>query len=155
MAFLQERDALNGKQGKAIATINGQNQELFGAKKVQTDAEFQESDFKVIGTTQVQTKTTGVKLTGTMTIYYGTPIFIKMVQDYKKTGKMTFFNLQVENDDPSTSVGKQTVVYYNCKLSKVPLSILDADADFLEEEVGFSYTDVEVLDWFHDPSTLG
>lgn len=155
MAFLQERDALNGKQGKAIVTINGQNQELFGAKKVQTDAEFQESDFKVIGTTQVQTKTTGVKLTGTMTIYYGTPIFIQMVQDYKKTGKMTFFNLQVENNDPSTSVGKQTVVYYNCKLSKIPLSILDADADFLEEEVGFSYTDVEVLDWFHDPSTLG
>lgn len=155
MAFLLEKDALNGKQGKAIATINGQNQELFGAKKVQTDAEFQESDFKVIGTTQVQTKTTGVKMTGTMTIYYGTPLFIKMVQDYKKTGKMTFFNLQVENNDPSTSVGKQTVVYYNCKLSKIPLSILDADADFLEEEVGFSYTDVEVLDWFHDPSTLG
>lgn len=155
MAFLLEKDALNGKQGKAIATINGQNQELFGAKKVQTDAEFQESDFKVIGTTLVQNKTTGVKMTGTMTIYYGTPIFIKMVQDYKKTGKMTFFNLQIENDDPSTSVGKQTVVYYNCKLNKVPMSMLDADADFLEEEVGFSFTDIEVLDWFHDPATVG
>lgn len=155
MAFLLEKDALNGKQGKAIATINGQNQELFGAKKVQTDAEFQESDFKVIGTTLVQKKTTGVNLTGTMTIYYGTPIFIKMVQDYIKTGKMTFFNLQIENDDPATSVGKQTVVYYNCKLNKVPLSILDSDSDFLEEEVGFSYTSIEVLDWFHDPSTLG
>jgi len=155
MAFLLEKDALNGKQGKAIATINGQNQELFGAKKIQTDAEFQESDFKVIGTTLVQKKTTGVNLTGTMTIYYGTPIFIRMVQEYIKTGKMTFFNLQIENDDPSTSVGKQTVVYYNCKLNKVPLSILDSDSDFLEEEVGFSYTNIEVLDWFTNPSTLG
>ena len=155
MSFLLEKDALNGKQGKAIATINGENAELFGAKKIQTDAEFQESDFKVIGTTLVQKKTTGVNLTGTMTIYYGTPIFIKMVRDYIKTGKMTFFNLQVENEDPSTSVGKQTVVYYNCKLNKVPLSILDADSDFLEEEVGFSYTDIAVLDWFKTPATLG
>lgn len=155
MAFLLERDALNGKQGTAIATINGENHTLFGAKKIQTDAEFQESDFKVIGTTLVQKKTTGVNLTGSMTIYYGTPLFIKMVQDYIKTGKVTFFDLQVENDDPSTSVGKQTVVYYNCKLNKVPLSILDADSDFLEEEVGFSYTNIEVLNWFTDPANLG
>lgn len=155
MSFLLERDALNGKQGSAIMTIDGENHELFGAKKVNTDAEFQESDFKVIGTTLVQKKTTGVNLTGTMTIYYGTPLFIKMVQEYIKTGKIPYFDLQVENDDPSTSVGKQTVVYYNCKLSKVPLSILDADSDFLEEEVGFSYTNIEVLNWFTDPTNLG
>ena len=155
MSFLLERDALNGKQGSAIMTIDGENHELFGAKKVNTDAEFQESDFKVIGTTLVQKKTTGVNLTGTMTIYYGTPLFIKMVQEYIKTGKIPYFDLQVENDDPSTSVGKQTVVYYNCKLSKVPLSILDADSDFLEEEVGFSYTNIEVLNWFTDPTNVG
>ena len=155
MSFLLERDALNGKQGSAIMTIDGENHELFGAKKIQTDAEFQESDFKVIGTTLVQKKTTGVNLTGTMTIYYGTPQFIKMVQEYIKTGKIPYFDLQIENDDPSTSVGKQTVVYYNCKLSKVPLSILDADSDFLEEEVGFSYTNIEVLNWFTDPTNLG
>ena len=155
MGFLLERDALNGKQGSAFVTIDGENHELFGAKKVQTNAEFQESDFKVIGTTLVQKKTTGVNLTGSMTIYYGTPLFIKMVQDYIKTGKVTFFDMQVTNDDPSTSVGKQTVVYYNCKLSKVPLSILDSDADFLEEEVGFSYTNLEVLNYFTDPTQLG
>lgn len=155
MSFLLERDALNGKQGSAIMTIDGENHELFGAKKINTDAEFQESDFKVIGTTLVQKKTTGVNLTGTMTIYYGTPLFIKMVQEYIKTGKIPYFDLQVENDDPSTSVGKQTVVYYNCKLSKVPLSILDADSDFIEEEVGFSYTNIEVLNWFTDPTNLG
>lgn len=155
MSFLLEKDALNGKQGKAIMTLDGENHELFGAKKVQTDAEFQESDFKVIGTTLVQKKTTGVNLTGTMTIYYGSPYFIKMVQDYVKTGKIPYFDLQIENDDPSSSVGKQTVVCYNCKLNKVPLSILDADSDFLEEEVGFSFTNIEVLNYFTDPAQVG
>lgn len=155
MSFLLERDALNGKQGKAIITIDGENKELFQCKKLQTDAEFTEADFKVVGTTLVQKKTTGVNLTGSMTIYYGSPLFIKMVQEYVKTGKIPYFDLQVENEDPATSVGKQTVVYTNCKLSKVPLSILDADTEFLEEEVGFSYTGVEVLDWFTDPAQVG
>ena len=155
MSFLLERDALNGKSGSAFATINGENHEMFGMKKFQSDAEFQESDFKVVGTTLVQKKTTGVSLTGTMTIYYGTPHFLRLLQEYLKTGKLPYFTLQITNDDPSTSVGSQTVVLYHVKLQKLPVAMLDADADFLEMEVSFSYTNIEVLDWFKDPSQLG
>lgn len=156
MAFLLERDALNGKQGSAFMTIDGQNIEMFGMKKFQSDAEFQESDFKVVGTTLVQKKTTGVSLTGSMTIYYGTPHFLKLLQDYIKTGKLPYFTLQITNDDPATSVGTQTVVLYNVKLQKLPVAMLDADADFLEMEVSFSYTSLEVLNYFNDqPAQLG
>jgi type VI protein secretion system component Hcp len=155
MAFLLERDALNGKSGSAFMTVDGQNHELFQLKKFQSDAEFQESDFKVVGTTLVQKKTTGVTLTGTMTIYYGSPLFIKLLNEYLKTGKLPYFTLQITNDDPGTTVGKQIVALYNCKLSKVPVAMLDADADWLEEEVSFSYTGIEVLNYFNDPSALG
>jgi hypothetical protein len=155
MSFLLERDALNGKQGKAFATIDGVNYEMFGLKNFKTDAEFQETDFKVVGTTLVQKKTTGVTLSGSATVYYGTPIFLEMLRTYLKTGKLPYFSFQVINDDPSTSVGKQTVVLYNVKLSKVPVAMLDADAEFLEEEISFSCTNVEILDAFHDPTVLG
>ncbi|MFR2781282.1 MAG: phage tail tube protein [Clostridium sp.] len=103
----------------------------------------------------VQKKTTGVSLTGSMTIYYGTPHFLRMLQDYLKTGKLPYFTIQITNDDPSSTVGTQTVVFYNVKLQKLPISSLDADADFLEMEVGFSYTNIEVLNWFKDPEQLG
>ena len=86
--FLLERDALNGKEGKAFMTLNGRNIEMFSLKKFQSDAEFQESDFKVVGTRLVQKKTTGVSLTGSMTIYYGTPHFLRILQEYLKTGKL-------------------------------------------------------------------
>ena len=156
MPFLLERDALNGKQGSAFMTLNGQNIEMFNMKKFQSDAEFQETDFKVVGTTLVQKKTTGVSLTGTMTIYYGTPHFLRLLQEYLKTGRLPYFTLQITNDDPATSVGTQTVVLYNVKLQKLPVAELDADADFLEMEVGFSYTNIEVLNYFNDaPAQLG
>lgn len=154
--FLLERDALNGKEGKAFMTLNGRNIEMFSLKKFQSDAEFQESDFKVVGTRLVQKKTTGVSLTGSMTIYYGTPHFLRILQEYLKTGKLPYFTLQVTNDDPSTSVGTQTVAFYNVKLQKLPIAILDAEADFLEMEVSFSYTGIEVLNYFNDtPAQLG
>lgn len=155
MSFLLERDALNGKQGKAFATIDGVIHEMFGMKKFETNAEFQETDFKVVGTTLVQKKTTGVTLSGTATVYYGTPLFLDMLRSYLKTGKLPYFTFQITNDDPSTSVGKQTVVLYNVKLSKVPVAKLDADAEFLEGEIAFNYTNIEILDAFTDPTELG
>ena len=156
MSFLLERDALNGKQGSAFMTINGQNIEMFNIKKFQSDAEFQETDFKVVGTTLVQKKTTGVTLTGTMTIYYGTPHFLRLLQEYLKTGRLPHYTLQITNDDPAASVGTQTVVLYNVKLQKLPVAMLDAHADFLEMEVSFSYTNIEVLNYFNGaPAQLG
>lgn len=153
--FLLERDALNGKSGRGFMTLNSENHEMFGLKKFKSDAEFQESDFKVVGTTLVQTKTTGVKLTGSMTIYYGSPYFLGLLAEYLKTGKLPYFTIQIENDDPSTTVGTQTVVLYNVKLNKLPVAMLDAEADFLEMEVSFSYTGLEVLNYFTDPAQLG
>lgn len=155
MSFLLERDALNGKSGKAFITRDGKNYEVFGLKKFNSDAEFQEADFKVVGTTLVQKKTTGVSLTGSATIYYGTPVFLEMLQEYLKTGRLPYFTFQIENDDPSTSVGSQVVALYNVKLSKVPVAILDADAELLEEEISFSYTSLEVLKAFNSPAVLG
>ena len=155
MGFLLERDALNGKSGSAFITIDGVNHELFHLKKFQSNAEFSESDFKVVGTVLTQKKTTGVTLSGSMTIYYGSPYFLSMLMTYIKTGKLPYFTMQITNEDESSSVGKQTVALYNCKLSKVPVAMLDADSDWLEEEVSFSYTGIEVLNYFKDPATLG
>lgn len=155
MAYLLERDALNGKEGQGFMTIDGRNIEMFQIKNFQTNATFQEADFKVVGTRLVQKKTTGVELTGTMTLYYGTPEFINLVSNYLKTGQLPYFTLNITNNDPSTSVGVQTVAYYDVKLQSVPLSILDADAEFLTEDISFSFTSFEPLSSFTTPAQLG
>lgn len=156
MSFLLERDTLNGAAGKAVITQDGKVKDLFGAKSVKTQAEISSSDMKVIGTKKAQQKPGSVKQTGTMTIYYGTPLFLDMLAKYIRTGVMPYFNLQVTNDDPTTTVGVQTVVFYNCKLTgTIPLSVLDAEADMLTVDVSFSYEDFELLSSFHDPAETG
>ena len=157
MSFLLERDTLHGAAGKAFITMNGQVKELFGAKKVQTQAEIQSTDMKVIGTKKIQNKSGGVKQTGAGTCYYGTPIFADILAQYIHTGEMPYFSLQTTNDDKASSVGVQTIAYYNCKLSgTIPVSILDADVDMLTFDFSFTYEDFEVLSRFNDqPAQLG
>ena len=154
-AFLLERDALNGKEGMGFANIEGRNIEMFGLRKFRADAEFQEEDFVVVGTRLVQKKTSGVSYTGSMTIYYGTPEFKRLVLDYHKTGKLPYFTLQITNDDPATSVGAQVVAFYGVKLQKLPIAMLDAETSKLTEEISFSYTGFELLSSFHAPAQLG
>lgn len=155
MAYLLERDALNGKEGRLFMTIDGRNIEVFQLKNLNVDADFQEADFKVVGTRLVQRKTTGVQLTGSMELYYGSPEFVLLVENYIKFGRLPYFTLQVTNDDPSTSVGVQTVALYDVKLQSVPIALLDADADWLSETVSFSFTSFEVLSSFTTPDQLG
>lgn len=155
MPYLLERDSINGKEGSAFMTIDGRTVQMFNIKNLNTQANFQEADFKVVGTTLVQKKTTGVELTGTMEIYYGTPEFVSMVEQYVSTGTLPYFTLQVTNNDPTSSVGQQSIAFYDVKLQQVPLSILDADAEFLTETVNFSYTRFVVLESFGEPATLG
>lgn len=154
--FLLERDTLNGKLGQAFVTINGQSQELFRAKKINVATNIQSTDVPVVGTTRIQEKATGVKQTGTMTIYYGTPLLTQMAITYAQTGVVTYFDLQVTNNDPTATVGTQTIVYYGCKLSgELLTSIIDVDVDMLEQECTFSYTTQAILSAFNAEANYG
>lgn len=154
--FLLERDTLNGKLGQAFVTIDGQSQELFRAKKINAATNIQSTDVPVVGTTRIQEKATGVKQTGTMTIYYGTPLLTQMAVTYAQTGVVTYFDLQVTNNDPTATVGTQTIVYYGCKLTgELLTSIIDVDVEMLEQECTFSYTTQAILSSFNTEANYG
>lgn len=51
-------------------------------------------------------KTTGMSGSGKMTLYYLTPLFRQMLKQYKDTGVDIYFDLVVENNDPSSSAGQ-------------------------------------------------
>lgn len=156
MAFLLERDTLNGKLGTAFMTVDGSVTELFRAKNIKVSADIQATDMKALGTTRIQQKTTGVKQTGSGTIYYGSDLLTQMALTYMETGVIPYFDLQVSNNDPTSTVGQQIIAYYGCKLTgEVLLSILDIDADMLEQPFTFSYTDARKLSSFTPESSYG
>ena len=154
--FLLERDAINGKDGSASITLDGTVHKLFRIKKLSTEGQFQKSDFKVVGTRIIQSRVNGIKHTGTLDYYYGTPYFLDILVDYQNGKRLPYFTAQVENDDTTATVGKQTITLYYCLLDKVTEAMLDADSDTLVCNTGFTFTKLEILNRFNeDPESYG
>lgn len=149
MAKLKSFDPISGKEGVAYAKINGNNEELFFAKTIEASVEKAKSEIKAIGRRMTGHKTTGMSGSGKMTLYYLTPLFRQMLGQYKDTGVDIYFDLVVENNDPSSSAGKQTTLLMDCNLDSVVLTKLDGDSDDpLEEDADFTFEDYDILQEF-------
>ncbi|AJS59852.1 phage tail tube protein [Paenibacillus sp. IHBB 10380] len=154
MSFLKAGDTISGQEGRAYATINGQVEEMFYVKTLEATVEKNKTDAKMLGKRGTQHKANGWTGTGSMTIYYVTSRFRQMMLDYIKTGKDTYFDITVVNEDGGSSIGKQTVVLRSVNLDSVIMTKVDTESEILEEDADFTFDDVDVLDQFKAP-TLG
>ncbi len=129
--------------------INGRVEELFYAKSLEATIEKNKVDVPVLGRTNTPQRTAGWSGSGTLTIYYVTSLFRQLMIEYIKTGRDFWFDLQVINEDPQSSAGKQTIVLRSCNLDSVVLARFDAGSDeMLEEELPFTFQDADLLESF-------
>ena len=141
MKTLNAPDTISGKEGRAYAKIDGNNEDLFFAKTIESTVEKSKSEVKAIGK-----RMTGHKTTGSMTLYYMTPLFRQMIKQWKETGQDIYFDMVIENDDQESSAGKQSVLLIDCNLDSVVLGKLDGDSDDpLDEDVDFTFEDFDIL----------
>lgn len=146
MKTLNAPDTISGKEGRAYAKINGNNEELFMAKTIEANVEKNKSEIKAIGKRMTGHKTTGANGSGTMTLYYMTPLFRAMIKQWKETGVDVYFDMVVVNDDQESSAGKQSTLLIGCNLDSVVLAKLDGDSDdALDEDVDFTFEDFDIL----------
>ncbi len=151
MGFFKADDTLSGQEARAYTTIDGQVEEMFYAKNIEATAEKNKTEIKTLGKRGTQHKATGWSGSGSMTIYYATSTFRKMMLDYIKNGKDVYFDIQVVNEDPTSLLGKQTTVLKNVNLDSVIMAQFDVDSDALEEDIDFTFDDVDILDEFNKP----
>lgn len=146
MKTLNAPDTISGKEGRAYAKIDGNNEDLFFAKTIESTVEKSKSEVKAIGKRMTGHKTTGGNGTGSMTLYYMTPLFRQMIKQWKETGQDIYFDMVIENDDQESSAGKQSVLLIDCNLDSVVLGKLDGDSDDpLDEDVDFTFEDFNIL----------
>ncbi len=151
MAFLQAIDTISGQEGRAYATINGQVEEMFYIKSLEAKVEKEKAEVKTLGRRGTQHKSIGWSGSGNMTIYYVTSVFRQLMLDYIKSGRDTYFSVVIVNEDPASSIGKQTVTLKNVNLNSVVMAKLDTEAEGLDEEIEFTFEDVDIQDKFTKP----
>lgn len=151
MKYLNAKDIISGQEATAFLKINGKIEELFYAKSLKATAKKKKVFIKTLGRRGAQAKTSGFEGTGSLVIYSVTSLFKKYMSDYIKTGKDLYFDIQVSNDDPTSSIGKQTVVLKNCNIDSVIMANFDIYAESLEETLSFTFDDVDILQMFIKP----
>jgi len=149
--FLRAGDTISGQEGKATANIDGNVQDMFFVKSLEATFDKEKVEVKTLGKRGTQHKGVGWSGAGSMTLYYVTTLFRQMALKYAKTGKDTYFDITIINDDPTSTIGKQTVVLYNCNIDSTILAKLDTDSDTLDEDIDFTFDDFDILDSFGNP----
>lgn len=146
--FLKAEQIVSGQAGRAYANIDGRNQELLYLKSIDATVTKRKTAVRTLGHTGDQYKAAGWSGKGKMVIYYMTSLFREQMLQYMKSGKDSYFDIVVINEDENAGAGRQTVVLKNCNLDSVMLAKLDVEADNLDEEVSFTFDGAEILDSF-------
>ncbi|MFP3917714.1 phage tail tube protein [Lysinibacillus telephonicus] len=145
---MHARDSISGSQGEAFVTIDNQRYNFAQLINIQADMGKTKTQVPILGKVGKGNKATGAEYTGSATFHFNTSIFREMLYRYKETGEDLYFDIQLTNEDKSSTVGRQTIVLKDCNLDGGILALLDADAEYLEDSFEFTFEDWEMPERF-------
>ena len=145
---MKAKDSLSAKLAECYVTISGRRYNFMQAINLEANFEKGKTEVPILGKTGTGNKSTGWSGTGSATFHYNTAICREMMANYKETGADVYFDIQVTNEDPTSTVGRQTVILKDCNIDGGILAKFDADADYLDEDMDFTFEDFSIKDKF-------
>ena len=134
---MKAKDSISGSMAELYVTIEGNRYNFAQAITFEANFEKSKTEVPVLGRT------------GSMTLHYNTSVMRELAYRYKETGEDVYFDMQCTNEDPTSSVGRQTVTLIDCNFDSLVLAKFDADADYLDEDVDFTFDDFEIPEKFN------
>lgn len=141
-------DSLSAKMAECYVTIGNNRYNFMQAINLEANFEKTKTEVPILGKTGSGNKSTGWKGSGSATFHYNTSIFRELMQRYKDTGEDIYFEIQVTNEDPTSKAGRQTVVFIGCNIDGGTLAKFDADGEYLEEDMDFTFEDFKMPEKF-------
>nr|DAW36889.1 MAG TPA: tail tube protein [Caudoviricetes sp.] len=84
------------------------------------------------------------------TAHYNCSTFREIELEHKKNGSDYTFDLQIINNDPGSSVGRQVVILYGVSWDEIPLAMFDAEADYVTEDLSGTADDWDMENVFNE-----
>lgn len=152
--IMNAKDAISASLAECYVTIEGTRYNFMQAINLEAKFDKTKAKVPVLGKTGKGNKSTGWEGTGSATFHYNTSIFRKLLKRFKETGEDIYFDIQVTNEDPTSSVGRQTVILKDCNMDGGVLAKFDADGEYLDEEMDFTFEDFELPEEFTNLSGM-
>ena len=145
---MHARDSVSASLAECFVTIEGNRYNFMQAINLEASLEKNKTEVPILGKTGKGNKSTGWSGTGSATFHYNTSIFRELLVRYKDTGEDVYFDIQVTNEDPTSRVGSQTVILKDCNIDGGILAKFDADGEYLDEDMDFTFEDFEMPEEF-------
>ena len=146
--IMNAKDAISASLAECFITIEGNRYNFMQAINLEASMEKTKTEVPILGKPGKGNKATGWKGTGSATFHYNTSVFRELLYRYKNTGEDIYFDIQVTNEDPTSAVGRQTVILKDCNIDGGVLVKFDADAEVLDEDMDFTFEDWELPEKF-------
>lgn len=147
--ILKAKDTISASLAECFITIDGNRYNFMQAINLEAKVEKTKSEVPILGKTGKGNKSTGWKGTGSATFHYNSSIFRKILEKYKNTGEDTYFDIQITNEDDTSEAGRQTVILKDCNIDGGILAKFDADGEYLDEDMDFTFDDFEIPEEFN------
>lgn len=145
---MHAKDTVSASLAECFVTIGDRRYNFMQAINLEASFNKTKSKVPILGKTGKGNKATGWEGEGNATFHYNTSIFREMMKQFKDTGEDVYFDIQVTNEDPTSSVGRQTVILKDCNIDGGILAKFDADAEYLDENMDFTFEDFEMPETF-------
>ena len=145
---MNAKDSVSAALAECFGTIEGDRYNFMQAINLEASVKKNKSKVPILGKTGRGNKATSWEGAGSATFHYNTSVFRRLMKRFKDTGEDVYFDIQVTNEDPASSAGRQTVILRDCNMNGGVLAKFDADADYLEERMDFTFEDFEMPETF-------
>lgn len=145
---MNAKNTVAGSLSQCYITIDGKRKEFGQAINLEASLEKKKTELAILGKTGKSNRSTGWKGTGKAKFYYNTSVFREALKRFKETGEDIYFDIQVTNEDSTSSVGRQTVMLLDCNTNGGILTKFDAEADVLTEDIDFTFDDFDIPEQF-------
>lgn len=147
--IMNAKDTITASLAECFVTINGTRYNFMQAINLEATVEKNKTEVPILGKTGKGNKSTGWSGSGSATFHYNTSIFRELLLKFKETGEDMYFDIQITNYDPTSSVGRQTTILKDVNVDGGLIAKFDADGEYLDEDMDFTFEDWEMPEKFN------
>jgi hypothetical protein len=136
---MSARNAVSAKMAECYITIDGNRYNFMSAINVEVNFEKEKIEIPILGRMNKGHKASGSTITGSAEFHLNTSIWRELAYKFQNEGIDTYFTMEIINNDPTTDLGAQAIILYDCNFDSVTLAAFDADSDdILTETLDFT-----------------
>ena len=141
---MKAKDTVYAALATCYCDIGGIRYNFMQMINLEATLEKNKTEVPILGKTGKGNRASGWTGSGSATLHYNQSVFRKLLERYKDTGEDIYFTTVITNEDPTSEAGIQVVTLIDCNIDGGVLAKFDADGEYLDEDVDFTFDDFTI-----------